>query len=266
MFTIEQVIDKSIKLAIIVALAICFHILGRYLIRRIVKKYNRGSGDSSHLTTILSILNSVWKYVIMLFTLTAMLNVFGLGITANSLLAAAGVGGLALGIGAQDFIKDIVNGFTILLENHFSVGDFIQVGQYEGRVENITLRTTHLRGIKNELYLLPNNTISGVVNYTRFPPIILADVHLPDAKQAEKAYAALKKLCTTFDHPHAETKPELLGITDLPPIGVELTVAFHAKVGHKYDVEYAGKRAMANALNQAGVTFVCPVYPAEAAK
>ena len=83
------------------------------------------------------------------------------------LLTTASVAGLAVGFGAQKLVKDMISGFFILLENQYGIGDYVTIGVVTGTVEEIGLRTTHLRDDVGKLYILANGDISQVCNQSR---------------------------------------------------------------------------------------------------
>jgi len=90
-----------------------------------------------------------------------------LGINIGPLLASAGIAGLAIGFGAQTLVKDIINGFFILIESQFDIGDVVKLGTVQGTVEKLTLRRTVLRDADGTLHTVPNSQITIVSNLTR---------------------------------------------------------------------------------------------------
>ncbi|MCC9882215.1 mechanosensitive ion channel family protein, partial [Streptococcus agalactiae] len=90
-----------------------------------------------------------------------------LGVPISSLLAGAGIAGVAIGLGAQGFLSDVVNGFFILLENQFDVGDIINVGTVSGTVTNVGIRTTQIHDFDGTLHFIPNRNITIVSNKSR---------------------------------------------------------------------------------------------------
>ena len=84
------------------------------------------------------------NYVLYFFLVYWLLSI--LGVPVSSLLAGAGLAGVALGLGAQGFLSDVVNGFFILLENQFEVGDSVEVGPVTGLISTVGIRTTQIRG------------------------------------------------------------------------------------------------------------------------
>src|SRR5207244_12006129 len=90
-----------------------------------------------------------------------------LGINLGPLLASAGIAGLAIGFGAQTLVKDVINGFFILLENQYDIGDNIRVAGVKGTVEAMNMRSTVLRDEDGTVHIIPNSEINIVSNATR---------------------------------------------------------------------------------------------------
>ena len=86
----------------------------------------------------------------------AILSILGLGTTVASLLATAGIGGIAIAFGAQTLVKDVVSGFFMLFEDEYSVGEYIDVDGEKGTVESISIRTTTIKKFTGELTTIPN--------------------------------------------------------------------------------------------------------------
>ncbi len=116
-------------------------------------------------------------------------------ISTTSLLATAGIGGLAIGFGAQSLVKDIITGFFILLEDQYSVGDYIQTGSYDGVVEELGLRVTKLRAFSGELHIIPNSNIQIVTNKTRGAMRALVKVSIAYEEDIDKAIKVLQQTC-----------------------------------------------------------------------
>ena len=89
-----------------------------------------------------------------------------LGLNVAPLLAAAGIGGLAVGFGAQSLVKDMITGFFILLENQIRVGDVVEIAGVGGVVEEVRLRTIRLRDLSGNFHIVPNGSVDKVMNYT----------------------------------------------------------------------------------------------------
>lgn len=103
------------------------------------------------------------------------------------ILASAGVVGLAIGFGAQSLIKDIFSGLLILLEDQYSVGDTIKVGETTGTVEHLTLRATHVRNLDGALTIIPNGVIATVSNLSKGWSRVVLDIEIGYQEDMERA-------------------------------------------------------------------------------
>lgn len=115
--------------------------------------------------TLVPLFCSIITYAIYFIAGVMILKVFG--IDPTPILAGAGIAGLAVGLGAQNLINDMVSGFFILFEEHFLVGDFIRIGEAEGWVESIDLRTTRIRDNAGRHHIVRNGQIIDVVHYSK---------------------------------------------------------------------------------------------------
>src|SRR5699024_10158203 len=132
-------------------------------------------------------LSSVFFYLLVVIVVLMIVDAFDVPI--STMLAGAGVVGLAIGFGAQSLVKDIIAGFFIIFEDQFSVADYIESGEIEGDVEVIGLRTTKLRSFYGHQFVIPNGNIDTVTNYSAHNGFAMVEVNLPyetDIVETEK--------------------------------------------------------------------------------
>jgi moderate conductance mechanosensitive channel len=115
--------------------------------------------------TLVPLLQSVIQYALYFGSALWILHIWD-GPT-QAILAGAGIVGLAVGLGAQSLVTDLVSGFFILFENQYLVGDIVQIGDAVGRVEGVGIRTTQIRDESGKLFIIPNGQIKNVVNYSK---------------------------------------------------------------------------------------------------
>jgi small conductance mechanosensitive channel len=115
-----------------------------------------------------------------------------LGVNMGPLLASAGVAGLAIGFGAQTLVKDFINGFFILAENQYDIGDTVKIAGVQGVVENVTLRRTLLRDFDGTVHTVPSNEIKVVSNLTRDWTQVILRVSATFATPSDKVIGLLK--------------------------------------------------------------------------
>ena len=145
-------------------------IILNFLVRHFVKLAD--DGDDKHASqkekrakTLGHIIKSISNIVIYSIILFMVLNLSGVDI--RPVLASAGIVGLAIGFGAQSLVKDFVAGLFILIENQYGVGDKVKIGNFEGDVIKITMRSTVLRDNKNNIYYISNGLIKDVINMSQ---------------------------------------------------------------------------------------------------
>ena len=172
--------------------------------------------------TILRLLQSVISYVVYFSAIIAILSV--MNIRVAGLLAGAGIVGLAVGFGAQSLVKDIITGFFIIFEDQFGVGDYIKITSTEGTVMEIGLRTTKIKGMSGEINIIPNGSITEVVNYSINNSIAIIDVSVAYNSDITKAEKLIEQYLKTLPAKHEEivSEPTLLGVQNV--VGAEVTL------------------------------------------
>jgi small conductance mechanosensitive channel len=137
--------------------------------------------EERRIRTLTSLIQSIIRYAIYFIGGVLILQEFRIDTT--SIVAGAGIIGLALGVGAQSLIKDVITGFFIILEDQFAVGDYISCGDMSGTVEDIGFRATKLRDFSGVLHFIPHGAITKVSNFTRGQ--MQAVVNIPVSYQAD---------------------------------------------------------------------------------
>ncbi|NNA37678.1 mechanosensitive ion channel, partial [Pseudomonas lundensis] len=187
--------DKKLLGAILVFIAMSIAIrLGNKIIDKFFHRKSLGkiSIEERRANTLSTILKSVFRYLIYF---VGIVTIVGFFMDVTSIIAVAGVGGLAIGFGAQDLVRDVVTGFFIFLEDQFSVGDYINIDSFGGIVENMGLRTTQIRDFNGDLHILPNGEISRVTNHSRGNMRAMVDVRIAYEEDIQRAIEILNKLC-----------------------------------------------------------------------
>jgi small-conductance mechanosensitive channel len=117
-----------------------------------------------------------------------------LGVNMGPLLASAGIAGLAIGFGAQTLVKDFINGFFILAENQYDLGDAVRIAGVQGVVEMMTLRRTVLRDADGTVHTVPSSTIQVVSNLTRDWTQVSLHVSVAYGVDSDRVIAVLKQV------------------------------------------------------------------------
>ena len=175
-----------------------------FILSRLLKLVSRHFGElgsrqvsssairSQQFRTLSSVTYSVGLLVI---TFIAGMQILALlGINMGPLLASAGVAGLAIGFGAQTLVKDFINGFFILAENQYDIGDTVKIAGVQGVVENMTLRRTVIRDADGTVYTIPSNEIKVVSNLTRDWAQVSLSISVAYAADSDRVVALLKQV------------------------------------------------------------------------
>ena len=154
------------RIILIVIVAFVLIRLMKLVINRLLAFSRHETGArAQQLRTAAGVITSVGSFVILFVAAMMVLSV--MQINMGPLLASAGVAGLAIGFGAQTLVHDVINGFFILLENQYAVGDVVRVAGVKGTVEAMSMRNTILRDDDGALHIVPNSEIKVVSNLTR---------------------------------------------------------------------------------------------------
>ncbi|MFB9989879.1 mechanosensitive ion channel family protein [Bacillus benzoevorans] len=174
--------------------------------------------------TIMKLLQSVLTYAVYFIALIMFLS--NLGVNVSAILAGAGVVGLAVGFGAQSLVKDIITGFFIIFEDQFAVGDHVKIGQFEGDVEMIGLRTTRVKSWTGEVNIIPNGSIIEVTNFSVHNSLAVVDISVAYEENIQEVEALIQDLLLSLNGKYEEIvkPPELLGVQTLAPSEVIIRV------------------------------------------
>lgn len=207
---------QSFKILFIILLAVIVVKIGKAVIRRMftfqLKTKIRPSERREK--TLLKLLENALSYIVYFSAILAILSEF---MDISGLLASAGVLGLAVGFGAQSLVKDVISGFFIIFEDQFSVGDYVQIGEAEGTVEEIGLRTTKISAYGGEIYILPNGNISEVINYSINNGLAIMDIRVAYETDIQQAEALIETFIANLSGEYEEliAPPTLIGVQDL---------------------------------------------------
>jgi len=231
----------------IVAVLIIAFILSRLLkliTRHLTELSHRqdlpSSVRSQQLRTLSSVTYSIGLFVILFIASMQVLAL--LGVNPGPLLASAGIAGLAIGFGAQTLVKDFINGFFILAENQYDIGDTVRIAGVQGAVEIMTLRRTVLRDVDGTVHTVPNSGIQVVSNLTRDWTQVNLQVSVAYGIDSDRVIALLKQVGTELaNDPRFSdvivAKPDVPGIDKVSGNSVEYLMLVKTKPGSQYAVK-----------------------------
>lgn len=163
-----------------------------------------------------------------------------LGVNVMPVITAAGLASLALGLGAQHLVRDLISGFFIVFEDQYVVGDAVRIGEHTGRVEHFTLRRTVLRDAQGALVVISNGDIRQVSNLSRDWAQVFVDVTLPNEEEVDRALVLLEEVAAAMRADEAWVAalvdgPRVLGVESLGLAGTTLRLQLRTTPGRQHD-------------------------------
>lgn len=191
------------------------------------------SRTETTLNIIVSVVSYIWYFIIV----GLILGIFGLDIT--SILAAAGVVGIAVAFGAQTLIRDLLSGLFIWAEGSLRVGDVVTLNDLSGMVESMTIRITTIRNFNGNVFIIPNGEIRNIVNMSRGFKRAIVNVPCPYEENQERLVAMVKEEMeiAAREIEGIDTVPDVMSIVAFEPNAVTLQVAVPCPVGQHWRVE-----------------------------
>lgn len=143
-----------------------------------------------------------------------------IGVPIGSLLAGAGIAGVAIGLGAQGFMSDVITGFFIIMEQQMDVGDYVKLTNLtiEGTVVSVGIRTLQLKGVDGTVHFIPNRSITTISNLSRSNMQVVLDIRIVPEEGYDKIYEIIQKVNETLAVKYEEelqTEPSIFGLVDI---------------------------------------------------
>jgi small conductance mechanosensitive channel len=204
-----------------------------------------------------------WIMGIALVTAAILMLLSTFGIDIGPFLASIGIVGLAVTLGVQTLLKDLIGGLLLIVENQYAVDDVIQVGEVSGKVERITLRTTHVRALNGDLCIIPNGEIRVLANQTRDWSRVSVDLGIAYEEDLDRALRILAKSVNAFGKEAALANyllepPTVLGVTSLGESVANVRVAVKTQPGRQWEVGRELRRFLIAACERERISLPYP--------
>jgi small-conductance mechanosensitive channel len=234
------------------------------IVNAIDRAMRRASADGNapraqRVKTLLPLLQRFLQIV--LFAIVIMVLLSSMGIEIGPLLAGAGVVGIAIGLGAQQTIADILAGVFFLLEDSFRIGDYVEVGNIRGNVEGISMRSLKLRHHRGAVHTLPFGQMKSLTNYTRDWALMRLEFSVAPNTDIGLVKRIIKDIAKELkDDP--ELGPNFIeplksqGIRSVADGAVVIGVKFIAKPNEQFVIRREAYQRIINAFNAHGITLV----------
>lgn len=229
---------------------------GRRLINRLIKgKKGATVRSPGQRETFRSLVISIFNYTMYFILITVVLGIFGINVA--SMIAVAGVGGIAIGFGAQTLVKDVISGLFLWAEGNVTVGDIVEINGLSGEVEAIAIRTTTIRNYSGNLYVIPNGDIRTVTNMTRTYKRAIVDIRLPYDEKLDRLLAVLND---EMDKAGTEIAglsevPQVLGILSYNPDAIIVRIVAMCSVKENWGIERELRKRVKERFDAEGINM-----------
>lgn len=208
---LEKLVSVGLKLILTtLLLTIIYRIIYKsvaYYYDRMAQREEQAQRQLTLKKLVLNIIQYTY-YFVLIYSILALL-----GIPVATLMAGAGVASVAIGIGAQGLVNDIVNGFFILMEHQFDVKDAVIINGYEGEIHALGMRTTVIKDWEGQMHFISNRNITDVSNLSRYPLRIDVDLQIyPDTDTEKMLTCVDRRLKALAPHELLAQEPNNLGV------------------------------------------------------
>jgi small conductance mechanosensitive channel len=257
----------AVKVVIILAIAIALNIIQKKMIPRVIiasiPKIRVESQDqlSTRSKTMASVLTKMMGIIIWIIAFVMVLGVIEVDIAP--LLATLGIASLALGFAVQNFIRDYLQGFFIVMEDWYRIGDWVTIAGMEGEVETLGPRRTVIREINGTMHVIPNSQIKFASNQTRDWARINLYVTVAYKEDISHVYQVIDGVCQELkDDPdfgtNLTTTPSAMRVSDLGDHGVDICIRGYTKPGEQWGLTGELRKRIKNRFDQEGIEIPWP--------
>lgn len=246
----SKYIDSVVDTLVIIGIAFLIILIVGIYCRRFIK---RNKNKRKRAVTMTKMLQSIFKYIIVILTVIVILSAWGVNVAP--ILAGAGIVGVAIGLGAQDLIKDLLSGLSIIFENYFDVDDVVEIKGFKGTVLDIGLKSTKLINWKNEVKVFSNGSIDEVTNFSKNPSVGVVDVEVEYKENIDSVISLLEEKLAPLKESFSQIVegPNVVGVTNLGVNGVSIRIMVKTNSEQHYAVERAIKKYVKELFDENGI-------------
>jgi small-conductance mechanosensitive channel len=260
--------SSGIRVIVIVAIAVAVYLICRPIIRSIIKRMvsHRMAGEDEteiqqRTDTLSSVLVKIVGILVLIIAVITILPEFGVNIT--SLIAAIGIGGLAIAFAAQNLIRDFISGFFILLEDQYGIGDVVSIAGIAGVVEDITLRRTVLRDLDANVHSVPNGKVELSTNMTKKYSRVNLNVSVGYGENLKHVIDIINKVCQEMaEDPQWKddfiTTPSVLRVDKLGDSGIDIKILGDTKPAKQWAIMGELRLRLKDTFDKEGIEIPWP--------
>ncbi len=244
---IEVIMNKNIYISVaIIVVGIIIYMISKRMMKRMLGKNKNNTNLDKRKRTYIKLINNILKYVILVIVCMAVLQVNGVNV--SSIVAGLGVVSVIAGLALQDAFKDIIMGFNIIVDNYFSVGDILKIGDMQGKVIELGLKVTKLKDVNNgNILVIANRNISQALNISNQLDI---DLPLPYEEKLGKIEKILNDIVAKISFIENVTDVEYKGLYEFGESALYYKIRILCEPETKLQVRVACNTIIKNELDK----------------
>lgn len=253
----DLLLTHLLQIIIITIIFLALNRIGKSILNKLLAQYRTVNGGSARGDTIFTVAMNVFKYSVIFFYVYLILS--NIGVPVSTLIAGAGIVSIAIGLGAQGLVSDLINGVSILLEGQLRVGDSVTMMTIEGTVTAIGLRSIQLLDTDGTVHYIPNRSITTISNHSRGPQSTSVFFLIEDLNSIELAKTALRE---SLGHLHQteekiKSKPVILApFYDDDSHSIGIKVSFKVSRGYQAAMQTMVLDKILQALREKQITVL----------
>ncbi len=247
----KAIIETAILVGITFILFVVISIVGNRIIKRQRNKKKKAM-------TLTKMIQSILRYVVLILAVIIILSFWG--VQVGPILAGAGIIGIVIGLGAQDLIKDLLSGFSIIFENYYDIDDVVEIKGFKGRVLDIGLKSTKLINWKNEVKVFTNGDIKDITNFSKNPSVGVVEIGISYHESIDKVIALLEEKLVVIKElfPQVIEGPNVIGVTNFTDSAMIIRITVKTEPEKHYDVERAIRKYAKEIFDTNGIKIPFP--------
>lgn len=231
---------------IVVLLCLLIYVLIKAILSRIEKKLN--SNNSGKSKTLLNLIKNIAIFLVGILGLLTILEIYG--VDTKTFIASLGIVGLITGLALQDMLKDFISGMTIIFEGHFSIGDWVSINNFKGKVLASSLRTTKIKSYTGEVKIIYNRNITEIINYSLEDVNLVIDIEVVNTSDIQEVQKILDNLCDEIKKKYKLKKISCSGIQEILKGSIKFRIVALSNIGDQFKLESDIKKEIILVLNE----------------
>lgn len=236
-----------------VIIGLILNMLLGMLVNKLEKRSTGSKGKDKRRDTIINLVKSIGRYLILIFIVLGILKLYGVDTT--SIIASIGVFAAVIGLAFQDILKDVLAGASIIFDNKYAVGDVIEINGFTGTVIEFGLRTTKIKSFTGEVKAIGNSSFNEVINYNLANTDLFIKLNVAydtDIDKLEKVLNGMKEDVLKIDN---VIDYKLLGVDELGDSSIVYMVDVTCKAMTSAGIKRKVLRMAIDRFNKEGINI-----------